>query len=149
MVSPSQWKNDDTKELLLGLLECSSILGQYFDPYITKTIYSDICVEIWDLESLVIWYILSPNIYISIPKKHGNFFCHLQWHNFCIYFVQIKNTIFLRIIFFSVRYNHSNYISHPSYLLLQWLREFWNLFALDTKGVVSWDWNLVILVAAY
>ena len=94
----------------------------------------DICMLSWDLESLEIWYIWSPNILRLIPEQHRHLFCHLHWCNIPIHFVQIKNKIFLTILCLWVGCNNSTYILHPSYFLLQWLRAFWKKTFIGYQG---------------
>ena len=121
-IYPSKRNNIPMQELLRSLLECYSSLGQAYDPSLNQSICGDICVALWTLESLEIWYIWSPNISLFIIYRHRHFFFQHYWSNFPFHFVHIKNKILLIIPFFWVGWNHTTYILHPYYFLFRWTR---------------------------
>ena len=90
---PKQQRDSTMQELLCSIIDCSCILVQYYKPLLAEIICGDIYVALWDLESLNIWYIWGPSIYISIHNKKMNLFCNLHQIDFHIHLFQIKHII--------------------------------------------------------
>ena len=85
-----QNNNGVTQELLHSLLECYIIVCKSCTPSLTQILYGDIYVAHLDLNTLDIYYIRGPNIYLLISNNHRHFFCHIYWRKFLINIVQKK-----------------------------------------------------------
>ena len=90
MVSPSQCNNSNMQELMPSHIECSSTLGHAYAPYLTKIICGNVCVALWALESLYIWYIWGPNIYLLVLTSAGTYFFILLEEIFLFVFFRSK-----------------------------------------------------------